>query len=279
MPIRSPFFAAVLALLLAGCSGLLLRPAAPPPLPPGVQVTAGALQSSTGCTLAYRLFRPRGMPLHDLVVLAHGFLRSQERMRDLAASIAASGTPVATLDLCNMHPWDGGHAQNAQDMIALARALGAGRVVYAGFSAGGLAAVLAGRMDPSAVGIVTLDLVETQGLGVRAATGLDIPLLALAGEPTNCNARGNGRAVLAAADQARVAPIAGAGHCDFEAPTDALCELVCQDPDAGAPERGSDDRLRRRIIAAATAAVDALLGGDPLVWPGAEGTTRLATGA
>ena len=269
MRIRIKHLLLSLLLLLAGCSGLLLRPAAETAaaqLPAGVAVTEGSILSSTGCTLDYRLYQGGAAEGGALVVLAHGFLRSQKRMRTLAATLAGSGALVATLDFCNASPWDGSHAQNGLDMIRLARALDAKRVVYAGFSAGGLAAVIAGRVDPKAIGVVTLDLVETQGLGVRAAKGLDIPLLALAGEPTNCNALDNGRAVFAATDWARVQRIVGAGHCDFEAPTDRLCELVCADPDGDAA--GSDDgRQREQIIASSTLAVRSLLDGDMLAWP------------
>jgi len=263
-----PLFPTLL-LLLAGCSGLLLRPAhdrPEPRMPAGVEMTAGSIVSSTGCTLDYRVYAIGDANRNDLLMLAHGFLRSQERMQELAATLAASGVPVATLDFCNPRPWDGRHAQNALDMTALARSLGAKRVVYAGFSAGGLAALIAGRTDAGAIGVVTLDLVETQGLGVRAARGLDKPLLALAGEPTNCNALDNGRAVFAATDWARVQRIDGAGHCDFEAPTDQLCELLCSDPDADTPHASGLDQ-RERIIASTTLAVHALFDGDILAWP------------
>jgi pimeloyl-ACP methyl ester carboxylesterase len=196
----------------------------------------------------------------DWVILAHGFLRSQTRMHGLAAAMAGDGMQVATLDFCNQKPWAGRHVQNSRDMIALAVHLDAKGVVYAGFSAGGLAALLAGRADPRAIGILTLDLVDTQGLGVGAARHLDKPLLAMAGEPTNCNALDNGQAVFRATDRARVQRIAGAGHCDFEAPTDGLCELVCADPD------GAERTHRAEVIAGATAAARALLAGDDAGW-------------
>lgn len=272
-----PMFPALL-LLLAGCSGLLLRPAsetAEPRTPAGVEMTAGSIDSSTGCRLDYRLYDSDEADRADLVVLAHGFLRSQEQMQELAATLAASGIRVATLDFCNPRPWDGRHAQNALDMIALARALDAKRVVYAGFSAGGLAAVIAGRTDNRAIGVVTLDLVETQGLGVRAAKGIDKPLLALAGDPTNCNALDNGRAVFAATDWARVQRIDGAGHCDFEGPTDQLCELVCSDPDGDSPSSSNLDQ-RERIITSTTLAVHSLFDGNMLAWPAQAPRTALS---
>ena len=245
-------------LLVAGCSGPLPRTdvTSSQPLPNRVTVTAGRLASATGCPLNYQIYRIAAPPEGgDWVILAPGFLRGQGHLRDLAATLARDGMQVATLDFCNQKPWAGRHVQNARDMHALARHLGAERVVYAGFSAGGLAALLAARADPKALGVVTLDLVEAQGLGLRAARGLDKPLLALAGEPTNCNAQGNSDAVYAIAGLARVQRIAGAGHCDFESPSDALCELVCTDPDG--PERSH----RRQIIARAAAALQSLLPG------------------
>lgn len=282
-------------LLLAGCSrlpwvpgGLELAPTPMSELDTGLHaglhaglheeldsavLEHGVLHSTTGCPLAYRLYRPeaptRSARAPVLVVLAHGFLRSQARMRGLAQAIAAAGLPVATLDLCNMRPWAGRHQQNGLDMIALARHLQAdvddGERIYAGFSAGGLAALVAARQDRQALGVVTLDLVDAQGLGERAARQLQRPLLGLAGAPTNCNARGNAEALFAEHEQARLLRIPQAGHCDFEAPTDALCEWLCTDPAAGAaPEKA---RLRAWVVRQAVAAITALAAGRAAEWP------------
>ncbi|MEA3642066.1 MAG: alpha/beta hydrolase, partial [Lamprobacter sp.] len=196
-----------------------------------------------------------------LVILAHGFLRSQQRMVGLAEAIAAEGVPVATLDFCNMRFWDGRHQQNGLDMIALARHLGAGAdVIYAGFSAGALAALVAARNDPNALGAVTLDLVDAQGIGQQAARNLNKPLIGLAGESTNCNAYDNARELFSATDQARLMRIPGAGHCDFEAPTDALCELLCTDPDQADAKRTA--QLREQILSQTLAAIESLIQDD-----------------
>ena len=258
--LRSPLLTLAAALVLGGCSGLLLTGnddrtvvEDPAPLPPGIVRLSGTTPSSTGCDLDYRLYRPEKTDSRDLVVLGHGFLRSQERMTDLAVALAVDGVPVVTLDFCNMRPWNGRHVQNADDMIRVARALDAERIVYAGFSAGALAALVAGRNDPKAIGIVTLDLVDAQGIGRRAATGLDKPLFGLVGEPTNCNAGDNARGVFALSETARLRRIAGAGHCDFESPTDSLCRLLCDDPDSTAPSQ------RPSIIAATKTAVKEML--------------------
>jgi len=276
--VRFSFVLCILAGLISlmGCTSLILHDEPESaPTGAGAGLASGTLASATGCSLDYRFYPAEPQPgagpaciggadpgFNDaLVILGHGFLRSQERMQGMADSLAAQGIPVATVDFCNMRFWDGRHQQNGLDMIALANHLsarsGATRVVYSGFSAGGLAALVAARNDPNAVGVVTLDLVDAQGIGERAAVGLDTPLVGLAGEPTNCNAANNAQRVFAATKRAKMEPIAGAGHCDFEAPTDALCELVCEDPDQAAPARTAT--LREQIISRATAEIGSML--------------------
>ena len=229
---------------------------------PGVSVSDLRFASVSGCAIEARLFHPvaEGRDATDtrpeidtLVVLAHGFLRHQRRMHDLAGRIAASGIPVATLSFCTSKPWRGGHAENARDMRALADRLDAPRVIYAGFSAGGLSALLAASADPRSLGVVGLDLVDDgSGTAARLAAGLEVPLIGLMGEPAPCNAQANGLAVFAASPLARVETIPGASHCDFESPTDWLCERVCAPGDAGTAAR------RERILSEVTAAVRAL---------------------
>jgi pimeloyl-ACP methyl ester carboxylesterase len=158
-----------------------------------------------------------------------------------------------TLDFCNARFWDGRHVRNGLDMILVADALAAKQVVYAGFSAGGLAALVAGRNDPRTLGVVALDLVDAGRLGEGMAAGLDRPLIGLVGDPSPCNAENKGLAVFSATDQAAVERVTGAEHCDFESPTDWLCRLVCK--------RDTSDTAspRRDIIAAATDAVFSLV--------------------
>jgi hypothetical protein len=246
-----------LSLVLTGCAALAARS----PVPAGAQgggrvwekVETGVLASNTGCSLAYRLTIPTGTKRHGLVVLAPGFWRAPAQMAGLARALAAAGIITATVDFCNTRPWAGRHFQDGLDMVSVARKLGARRVVYAGFSAGALAALIAARQDPDSVGVVALDLVDDAGLGVSLVGGLDKPVIGLVGDPAVCNAENNGLAVFRAVGQARVIRIRGASHCDFESPTDWLCELVC-----GAP--GGSPAIRQWIIALAVSAASAMLG-------------------
>lgn len=261
---RLSLLAALAVLLLASCQ--VVRKADDQPERAAIDGAAaplrsqsGEIPSSTGCRLGFENYLPDG-PVGDVhVVLAHGFLRSSERMQVLAARLAASGIPTATIDLCNMRPWDGAHQQNGRDMRALARYLDARRVIYAGFSAGGLAAVLAASEDPRTIGVLAMDLVDRDEIGVLAAAQIDAPVIGLTGDASSCNANNNGLAVYAAAPNARVVRIDGATHCDFEAPTDDLCRLVCEDSGRSGSEA---DALRARILDLAVASVVALAGAD-----------------
>jgi dienelactone hydrolase len=246
-------------LLLAGCQGISTQPA--PTAMDAESVAGGVIRqrghddSETGCRIDYRVHRRANDPGDVRVVLAHGFLRDQDRMQGFADALAQRGLPTLTLDLCNMRPWDGAHRQNGRDMAQLARRLGARDVIYAGFSAGGLAALMAASIDRDAIGVFAMDVVDRGGLGQQLAAELSIPIAGLVADPSSCNARNNGLAVYAAASDARVWRFSGATHCDFETPTDALCELLCEPLGRSPSEIVS---IRRAIAQAALATVEAM---------------------
>lgn len=257
-------FTAVLAacLLLSGCAGggaeSLRQTSSSKAEAASPRADGGALgvrrarfTSDSGCVIRYSRYASVHARPGDLVVVAHGFLRSQARMAGLAEALAASGMTALTLDFCADNPLAGRHFRNGMAMMALARAEGARRVVYVGFSAGGLAALVAGRNDPRSLGVVALDLVDAQGLGVLMAERFRTPLVGLVGEPSACNAGNNGLAVYAATPNAVVRRFPGAGHCDFESETDWLCRLACP---AGRPDAAT---ARDAII---RATVDAVAG-------------------
>ncbi len=257
----------LLCLVLAGCYRLAVDDAGPK----GEEVTQhdrslgsgdriktaeGSMLSATRCRLDYRLYLPERRTTDGIVILAPGFMRAKERMDGLARTLAEAGITTATLDFCNTRLWDGRHVQNGRDMVLLAHSLGRRPVVYAGFSAGGLAALVAARQDTTAVGVVALDLVDDGGLGVRTAGELDKPLVGLMGEPSACNAEGNGVPVFSASRISEAELVRGAGHCDFESPTTWFCELVCG-------RTGRSTSLRLGIIASAVSASAELLASKP----------------
>jgi hypothetical protein len=270
---------AVLLSALQGCDRLAVREEgidgnelelAATAVPRGGQAmpATGAITSASGCRLDYRIHRATTPASDAVVILGHGFLRSKEHMDGLATALAEAGVTAVSLDYCDSRLWDGQHVRNGRDMVALAGIFDTRHVIYGGFSAGALAALVAGQQDPNALGVIALDPVDDRGLGVRIAERLDRPLIGIVGEPSACNANGNGLAIIAAGRHSRLAQVRGARHCDFESPPDGMCELVCgQSPEA--------DHARRQIIEMAVSAAVSLLGpGDGatvrpahVVWP------------
>ena len=203
-------------------------------------------RSATGCTFDYRLYQPANPRTQTSIMLGHGFLRDQNNLVGLSRALANQGIPVVTLNFCNMRLWNGNHESNGMDMRALAKKLGrSDDIIFGGFSAGALAAVLAANEDTRA--IIALDLVDQNDLGLDAIRALEIPLIGLSGPASSCNANGNGAALFTSRAQqslSNLTTLAGASHCEFESPSDWLCEIACGDED----NEQDDERERADII-------------------------------
>jgi pimeloyl-ACP methyl ester carboxylesterase len=254
--------ALVAAWALGACAPAAVRPAAADlALPPSdarlavagsyaTVVEAGSLRSSFGCEIRYELHQPSDGAGGVTVVLAHGFLRDLRTMRGWATHLASHGVATAVVSFCNSTLFAGRHDRNAVDLRALADLLqpADGAVLYAGFSAGGLAALLAAMDDPRTVAYLGLDAVDSGGLASRA-TRLTAPALFLLAEAGACNAEANVVPVAEAIAAARIVRIPDATHCHFEDPYATLCERIC-----GRTEpREAADAIRATIRSLATA--------------------------
>ncbi|TVQ22064.1 MAG: hypothetical protein EA382_12525 [Spirochaetaceae bacterium] len=244
-------YAAVVGLLGVALASCATRPTRvdpaelPEPLPdaiarfarPGgwaVDAQAGAIVSQYGCTVEYVVYRSAGVDLSDypggrpLVVLAHGFLRSLESMRGWAHHWASWGVDTVAVSFCNSTPFAGNHDRNADDLVAVAAELAPGStpVVYAGFSAGGLSALLAADADRRATAYLGLDAVDSGAQSERVVR-LRMPALYLFAEPGSCNADANMARAMPASSPLLALRIPFTTHCDFEHPTDRTCERFC----------------------------------------------------
>lgn len=199
-----------------------------------------------GRTVRADVYRPDGTP-RGTVVLAHGFLRSRTTMAGHATALARDGALVIVPDLPS---WTDSR-ENGRALVELvarvrAGAFGApiGRVMLVGFSAGGLAALLAAA-SPGVVAYVGLDAFDRPGgIGLEAARTLRTPAFLVRGPSSFCNAydiAAPWSAVLPVLAEERT--IAGASHCDFEAPTDRWCTLLCGATDP-ARQQAVRDALR-----------------------------------
>lgn len=250
------FLGLVLLLTPAGCAWL--SPTPDPLVADGVRISDQHLTLPDGSVLAYRGYQPTAVCAdRTWIILAHGFLRDQTQMRDLALALAQAGFQVATLNARHDSVFNGAHVKHGRDMIHLADHLQARERLYAGFSAGGLAALLAARTDPRAIGVLTLDLVDSQMLGQHAAEGLPVPLIALTGAPGNCNANQNAAPIYQRVSQVHLRTFPTASHCDFESPSDWFCEWICEQPVSS----DSGDS-RTAIIQHSVAEIEQLLSGD-----------------
>lgn len=219
------------------------------PGPFTVDTTPGSL-SLPGCAMDYDVFTPTGVASPPTAVLAHGFQGNRGSMAGWAAHWASWGVRVVTPDLCHATIIDSDHAQNGDDVFALAQAVGDGPVLYAGYSAGGLAAVLAAAQDPAAVALLGFDMVDSGGLGAAAAAAVAAPAHDIVGEAAMCNSSANGVPVFGAVADATTVRIFEADHCDFQNPGDALCGL-CTAPNS----EHTPEQIRATILGLSTAAV------------------------
>jgi predicted alpha/beta-hydrolase family hydrolase len=191
---------------------------------------APLLKQETTCgPIQYSLHSPEA-PARQHVILAHGFLRSPETMDHLAKALAASGIETACIKLKHSTPWNGSHSANARDMIALRQALSWESVTYAGFSAGGLSALIAASEDKACTKLLLFDPVDQATLGKDSAPKVRVPTLALLCQPGPGNAHRNASAMLAAIPGCRIVDIPDATHCDFEARPSTLCHRLTGSP-------------------------------------------------
>jgi dienelactone hydrolase len=222
---------------------------------PAVRVEARELTLRSG-RVVFDLYRPASAGPHPLVVVAHGFWRSRANMAGWGVHLAANGFLAAVPDL----PARADHERNGRAVREIIGSLLSAppapidetRVAVMGFSAGGLATLLAAADDQRIRLWIGLDPVDRNGKGAGAAPRVEARAVILRADPSRCNANGNAAGIeRALAGRATVIAVAGATHTDLEWPTDWKARLVC-----GA----SDEGRRARFAEAATAALKATFG-------------------
>ena len=175
----------------------------------------------------YELHSPEEAGSDPTIILAHGFRRDLTTQRGWAEQWSALGFPVVIPSMCNSSWLRGRHDRNAEDLRALREHLGLERVIYAGFSAGGLSAYLAALDDPATQAYLGLDPVDSGDRAQDREALLGVPVLILQAEPSSCNARLNFQPVIDRYPPGTAARVDGATHCHFERPYDPRCSWVC----------------------------------------------------
>ncbi len=220
--------------------------------------STSSMTLSASCSSDVVITAPTAAGAWPRVVLAHGFMRGTAQMVGWADHLASWGLEVVVPSLCHSSITGTNHEQNGFDLVTFHDTLGGGPVVYAGHSAGGLAALIAASRDGSTVGLVGLDLTDADGLGLSYADEVTAPGYALAGEASSCNNDGNGVSAVGAVADATVVRLTDADHCDFENETDWMCTTFC--PEGG--ETFSNEQIQHSVLGLMTSAVMGLTGQD-----------------
>ena len=194
-------------------------------------------------------YRPRDVSNDVLVVLGHGFMRSKKKMAYLAQHLVSWGLSVVNVEFCNSKLWAGNHDLNGADMVAVSQKINGDKVIYMGFSAGGLAAIVAANLDKHTQAFFGLDMVDNRGLGKKLAPNMTVPLYGLIAAPSACNANNNGLDLYVLAPQSNVIKVEDTSHCHFEFPVDGKCSFVC----GKGEKRFSRQTIQQTIVGLTTA--------------------------
>jgi len=190
--------------------------------------TGSASISSCSSGMEYSVFTPTGVNNPPVMILGHGFARAGSNMYGLAEHYASWGVEVIVPNLCHSSFLDANHEQNGLDMVELAQQYGATNVIYAGQSAGGLAALVAASQDSNTLGVIGLDATDTEDtIGLTYATAVQVPTYALLGEPSMCNSDNNGLSMFELVSNVNIMRVTSSDHCDYENPTDWMCTTFC----------------------------------------------------
>jgi pimeloyl-ACP methyl ester carboxylesterase len=222
------------------------------------------------CSVEVESFAPDQAESDAIVVMAPGFAlfagagSTREAMSPLAEHLASWGVTTYTAALCtNGSGID--HELNGRTLAELGENLGPSGAVYVGFSAGGLAAMIAAAEAQNTRGYLALDAVDSAALAAKALERITAPRFALVGEPSDCNDNNN---MLSAYEgrPVRAVRVTGAQHFIFEG--DVCAGVKCLVCDGGGPEQVELVRALSAAFARHVLALDR----DALTWWDAEGS-------
>jgi dienelactone hydrolase len=227
--------------LIAGCSALHDFLHVPTwPLPEGVDKRSQKLVL-TGESVKVDFYFPRHSNSAPVVVIAHGFSRNRKTMAGWGGLLAEQGFIAVAPDL----PTWADHGRNGRAVAELLAEVQSGNLIQqpkpsglaalVGFSAGGMATLLAASGNTNVSCWIGLDPVGKGSETYEAAALLEIPCFVLRAEPSRWNAHGNARQIFAALPGPAFSLVVNqASHVDAENPTSRAADWACGRSD---PER------------------------------------------
>tara|TARA_Y100001970_G_scaffold290861_1_gene426012 strand:- start:2290 stop:3279 length:990 start_codon:yes stop_codon:yes gene_type:complete len=232
-----------------------------PHYPYGITLETHSINVTNCANMQYDVYTPYA-DNPPMVVLGHGFARGPDVMAGWAEHLSSWGVKVLLPTLCHYNVFTGvDHEMNGQNMVELASFYNATEVVYAGHSAGGLAAIIAASLDDNAIGVLGLDATDTQDIpgvpdliGQNYASNITCPAFSIFGEPSTCNAVNNGLNLFSMMNSYQAIKIIDADHCDFENPTDWICKSQCENTQT----TFSEEEIQKAVVVLGTAAIISL---------------------
>jgi hypothetical protein len=192
----------------------------------------GQLDSRHGGIVTFLYWKqelePRGR-----VALAHGFLRQAVNMAGWGDFFAGMGYEVVIPNFIHSSLLGGNHDKNAQDLRDVADFLWPGQPrVYGGFSAGGLASIMAAATDRLAQGWFGLDPVDVNEMAkepIKLLLTRNMPNLQFFAQASSCNAQLSFYKTWTQVvnSQSNVVLTTGTVHHAFENPYDPSIDSLC----------------------------------------------------
>ncbi|QWV00122.1 alpha/beta hydrolase [Francisella salimarina] len=196
----------------------------------------------------YDIFYQKSNRNLPVVIVVHGFSRSKDNMSGWGNFLASHGYFVVVPNL----PFWANHSRNAEFISELINyiynntgytSIINNNLALVGFSAGGLATLIATSENTRVKLWIGLDPVDVGNLGSQAAKNINCPTYIIAASASACNANNNYKNFITNLKENNLIKIDGAVHVDAEWPTSRFAELFCGRSTQQKRERFHDDVL------------------------------------
>ncbi len=196
----------------------------------------------------YDIFYQKSNRNLPVVIVVHGFSRSKDNMSGWGNFLASYGYFVVVPNL----PFWANHSRNAEFIAELINyiynntgytSIINNNLALVGFSAGGLATLIATSESTKVKLWIGLDPVDVGNLGSQAAKNINCPTYIIAAPASACNANNNYKDFIISLKDNTLIKVSGAVHVDAEWPTSRFAELFCGRSTQQKRERFHDDVL------------------------------------
>ncbi|MBY7733660.1 dienelactone hydrolase family protein [Francisella philomiragia] len=197
----------------------------------------------------YDVFYQKSNHRLPVVIVVHGFSRSKDNMSGWGNFLADHGYFVVVPNL----PFWANHGKNAEFISELINYIYSNidytsiinnDLALVGFSAGGLATLIATSENTKVKLWIGFDPVDVGNLGSQAAKNINCPTYIIAAPASACNANSNYKDFITSLKDNTLIKIDEAVHVDAEWPTSRFAEFFCGRSTQQKRERFHDDVLR-----------------------------------